>query len=490
MLPQSLDELIQEDHPVFVLNSVVDSLDLSSVIDGYGGGGAPAYHPAMLFKVVCYCYLRNIYSSRRMEEYLAENLHAMWLSGSSRPDHNTLARFRSGRLRTAMREIFRQVVHLLATAGLVGLEESYVDGTKVEANANRYTFVWGRSIQTRKNKIMERLNEVLDYADKVCDREVPSEPITFDKIKPELVRETVERLNECLRGKSVPEEIRNTLRTGKNWPDALETYEEQERVLAGRGSYSKTDPDATFMRMKEDRDNPKAQARPGYNLQISTENQFVTHYSVHHNPTDTLTLIPHLEGFKESYGELPKKLTADAGYGSQENYEYLASEEVEAFVPYNTFHSDEAKGPEPFDASHWPYDPEADTYVCPAGKVFERCGTRSSKSDHGYQHTYAEYRSSGCSGCPLLELCAGKGKEERLLSVNHELNAHRRRAREKLTSREGVARRKRRSFEVEPVFGNLKQNKSYRKCMLRGKEKVETELGLLALVHNLGKIAA
>src|SRR5579872_1941997 len=171
LLPPSLDELIPSTHPVRVVDSVIESLDLSGVLASYAGGGASFHDPSMLLKVVVYAYLRNIYSSRKMEEALKENIHFMWLSGQNRPDHNTLARFRSGRLRTSLREVFSQVVLLLAENGSLSLEESYVDGTKMEANAGRYTFVWGRSIKANKEKMVRRVNELLAYADEVEEAE-------------------------------------------------------------------------------------------------------------------------------------------------------------------------------------------------------------------------------------------------------------------------------------------------------------------------------
>lgn len=153
LLPPSLDEMIATNHPVRVVNRVVDQIDIRPLIRTYKGGGSSSYHPRMLLKVLIYAYLRNIYSSRQMEYSLRENIYFMWLSGMNQPDHNTINRFRGKRLEGQLKDIFSAVVLLLAEEGHMSIREVFVDGTKIEANANRYTFVWGKSIVTQKQKI-------------------------------------------------------------------------------------------------------------------------------------------------------------------------------------------------------------------------------------------------------------------------------------------------------------------------------------------------
>jgi transposase len=151
-----LEELIDPNHPVRVVNQVVDNLNLDSILDKYDGGGCPAYHPRLMLKVLVYGYVTNRYSSRKIEEALQQNIHFMWLSGMSYPDHNTINRFRSDRLKGVLREVFSQVVHLLIDHGHITLKEAFLDGTKIEANANRYTFVWGKAIR-KSRKALKRL---------------------------------------------------------------------------------------------------------------------------------------------------------------------------------------------------------------------------------------------------------------------------------------------------------------------------------------------
>lgn len=267
LLPPSLDELIDGNHPVRIVNQVLDNVDDRVLVKQYKGGGTSSYHPRMLLKVMVYSYLCNIYSSRKMETALKENIHFMWLSGMNRPDHNTLNRFRSEKLKDVLKEIFSQVVMMLADSGHISLKDVYVDGTKIEANANKFTFVWGNSIKTNKVKMSQQLNELWAYTQKVAQEELGDDtPTDFTPIDPEKVEETIARIDEALKGKEVSKEVRQKLNYArKAWPENLRRYKEQEDLLGERKSYSKTDPDATFMRMKEDYMN-NGLLKPGYNL--------------------------------------------------------------------------------------------------------------------------------------------------------------------------------------------------------------------------------
>lgn len=487
LLPPSLEDLISEHHPVRVVNRVIEHLDLSALIESYKGGGSSSYHPAMLLKVLVYAYLRNIYSTRKMEEAVCENIHFMWLSGNARPDHNTLARFRSQKLKDHVRTIFCKVVELLVDEGLVSLQEAFLDGTKIEANANRYTFVWGKSIKTNKEKMKRQLIELLEYAERVGRLEAGLS-VEFEEIDAKKVKETIAQINEALKDAPVDPKVKQKLRyADKHWPEALDRYAEAELILDGRNSYSKTDLDATFMRMKEDHMG-NGQLKPGYNVQLTTEDQFVTNYTVHPNPTDTKTLPAHMAAFKDLHGKMPEALTADAGYGSEENYEVLANEGVEAFVKFNKFDQEQNKGIAPFSPEAWEYDPDQDTFCCPAGRQLVHVGKTKRVTESGYEQHLDRYHSQSCAECPFREKCT-KSQEDREIEVSHKLRAHKKAARERLTSEEGVARRKRRCIEPEPVFGHWKHNKGFRRFNLRGKPQVATEIGLLAIAHNLEKLA-
>ena len=495
LLPPSLDELIDANHPVRIVNKVINSIDLRLLGARYKGGGASSYHPSMLLKVIVYSYLTNIYSSRKMETAIRENIHLMWLSGMQRPDHHTLNRFRSERLRYTLKTVFVRVVNLLADQGLVSLKEVYVDGTKLEANANKYTFVWGNAIKTNKIKMKQQLDELWRYAKLVAaeERELP-EPPPFETIDADKVNEAIEQIQQAIEEDQSPEgqQVKQKLKYAKkNWPAALDKYATQQQILEGRNSYSKTDHDATFMRMKEDH-MKNGQLKPGYNLQISTNNQYIVDYTIHQSSTDTATLEPHLNSHNEQYGSYPQTVVADAGYGSEQNYAYLAQNKMEGYVKYNYFDKDQHGAylkKHPFAASQLHYNAAQDVYYCPMGQQMQNIGTATQTTATGFKQKVTRYQAANCEGCPLRGACH-KSKYNRIIEVNHALNEHKRKATERLNSEKGIYYRKRRPVDVEPVFGNIKSNHGFRRFMLRGKEKVLIETGLLALAHNLRKKVA
>ncbi len=273
---------------------------------------------------------------------------------------------------------------LLHGEGLLDTKEVYTDGTKIEANANRYTFVWGKAIKKSKERISAQLKELCDYAGSVASAEMGSEEPCFVNPTPEKVSRMVEKINRALEGKAVDRKVKQKLGYAKkNWPAKLGEYTQKEQVLGERNSYSKTDPDSTFMRMKEDH-MKNGQLKPAYNLQLSTHGQFVVNYSIHPNPNDTLTLKPHLELYRSRYGFYPSVCTADAGYGSGENYSYLEDNSIRPLVKYSLFHRElrqESKRNRAYGLlENLYYDPGKDRYICPMGQAMEAGGESTRKT--------------------------------------------------------------------------------------------------------------
>jgi transposase len=493
LLPPSLDELITQEHPVRIVNQVLDKIDIDPLVKKYKGGGSSSFHPRMLLKVLVYSYINNTYSSRKIETALKENIHYMWLSGMSTPDHNTINRFRSDRLKEVLRKVFTQVVLLLAEQGLLNIKELYTDGTKIEAAANRYTFVWGNAIKTNKERIKKQLDELWQYAQRVAAAELPdTEPTGFDKIDADKVERTIEQINEALKDKPVSKEVKQKLNYAKkHWPSNLKKYAEQEKILNGRSSYSKTDHDASFMRMKEDH-MLNGQLKPGYNFQISTNNQYIVNYSLHQTTADTTTLQEHTQIYKEQYHHTPDVITADAGYGSEENYQYLCDNDIENYVKYNYFDKDQSGKTDkkyPFKPDALYYNDARDCYICPMGQQMQNIGTHQTKTKTGFTQTITRYQAKNCNGCPLRGVCH-KSKGNRIIEINQALNKYKQQTRQNLNSEQGIYHRKKRPCDVEPVFANIKNNHYFKRFMLRGKSKVEIEAGLVALAHNLRKKAA
>lgn len=494
MLPPSLDELIPIKHPVRIVNDVIDKVNIAPLIAAYESTGCSSYHPQMLLKVIVYGYVSNVYSSRKLETSCRENINFMWLSAMNYPDHNTINRFRGVRLKDTLRTIFEQVVFLLAEEGLLSINDIYTDGTKIEANANKYTFVWKKSIDTNKEKMKKQLADIWDYAQNIADDEdrLPDPP-DFTEIDSEKVKQTVEQLNKVLdKKKNVSKKVKAKMRyVTKNFPANLEKYEEQEKILGDRNSFSKTDKDATFMRMKEDH-MLNGQLKPAYNIQISTSNQYIVNYTVHSNPTDTRTLESHLAQHEKSFGSAPQVITADAGYGSEENYDLLKKKDIKAFVKYNMFDKQQNKNynkKKSLTAENLYYNKEKDIYICPMGQEMQFIGETKKKNSSGFEQTMRKYQAKNCNNCPMNGSCH-KSKGNRTIEINRNLNQHKQKVFEILNSEEGIEKRKKRCYDVEPVFGNIKNNHKFKRFMLRGKEKVEIEWGLLAIAQNIRKKAA
>jgi transposase len=487
LLPPDLNELIDAHHPVRVINSVIDNLNIDKLLETYKGGGTSSHHPRMLLKVLVYAYVCNEYSSRRIEQLLRRDVQFMWLSAMATVDHNTINRFRTQRLGKLLKDVFTQIVKLLVDSGHVSLKDVYVDGTKIEANANRYTFVWGNAIKTSKENMAAQLEALWEYAETVAAEELKDKrPASFAPVNPEQVKHTIDQINEALADKKVDKKVKQKLNYAKkNWPSNTAKYNAQEQILDGRNSYSKTDEDATFMRMKEDH-MENGQLKPGYNIQITSESQFVLNYTAHPNPTDTLTLARHIEDFEQTLGSTPNTLTADAGYGSEQNYELLEQKGIEAYVKYNYFDQEQKGARNSFATDQLHYNGDEDYFVCPMGQHMCNIGTHKEKNRSGYNQTITRYQAQNCNGCPMRGMCH-KQKANRIVEVNHKLRKLKDQASTRLRSEEGIRRRKQRCCDVEPIFANWKQNKGFRRFMLRGKDKICTEIGLLSIAHNLQK---
>jgi transposase len=493
LFPPSIEELIADDHPVRAVNGVIEQLDLAALTTAYSQEGQSSYHPKMMLKVMVYAYMDNTYSSRKIEKAMRENINYMWLSGRQVADHNTIARFRSQKLKECFKDIFTQVVLLLAGEGLLSLKEVFTDGTKIESAAGRYTFVWGNALKTNKKKMAEQLEAMWHYAQSIADEEDRDpEPPYFKEMDPEKIKQTAAKINAILKGnnQASTKAKAKAQYIEKTFPANLERYQAQEEILKNRGSYAKTDPDATFMRMKDDH-MKNGQLKPGYNVQISTTGQYVVHYSLHQDTNDVNTLAPHLESYTYHYQTLPQILTADAGYGSEENYQLLEKHGIEGYVKYNTFEQEQqgALAKKPFHRDNLYYNPEGDYYVCPMGQHMHKVGEKKAKTKTGYTQTYTQYKAKNCQCCPLRGVCH-TATGQRVVERCHTLEHYKQKARERLCSETGIEKRKRRTADVEPVFAHIKHNRNFTRFTHRGLKKVELEFGLHALAHNLSKKCA
>ena len=502
LLPARLEELIPEDHLVRVVNRVMDTLDLEPILNEYKGGGTSSYHPRMMLKVLVYAYSQKVNSSRQIAKGLRENVNFMWISGGNRPDFRTINRFRSSVMKEGIEVVFSEVLQYLIEGGYVTLENYFLDGTKIEANANKYKWVWAKSTAHYKERLQEKIQELLEkieaeneaeqeeYGDKDLEEMGGGNKGGSGGMNSETLEKRIEHLNERLaetmKNKKGAREIRALQE--EHLP-RLKKYEQQEKILAGRRSYAKTDHDATFMRMKEDH-MLNGQLKPGYNVQIGTENQFVVGFSIHQKTNDLNCLIPNLNQLQERLGRLPRTVIADAGYGSEENYAYLEKMGLEGIVKYPLFSKQQKRSwrKQRFRFENWGYDPARDEYFCPNHQRLTFRGKRIRVTDNGYRTTFRSYECSSCVECPLKPQCT-RSAWNRRIEVNPTLIQYQLQARERLVSERGRSLRARRGVEVETVFGRIKQDWGFRRFTLRGLEKVKTEWGLLCIAHNLAKLA-
>lgn len=489
LLPPSLDELVPENHMVRVVDAVIDRLDISDILSTYRGGGNSAFNPKMMLKVLVFAYLSNVYSSRRIEDLLRRDIYFMWLAGMKRPDFRTINYYRGKRLKEGFDAVFTQVVRLLHEEGFVSLKVQYIDGTKIESVANKYTFVWRGSVEKYDARLKAKTEALLRQIEQNHAIENQENPAA-EELTAEEVAERVGRIREKIDADNLSKEERNALKQIET--DAvprMNRYKEQLETMGSRNSYSKTDPDATFMRMKEDA-MLNGQLKPGYNVQISTENQFITNFGIYQRPTDTLTMISYLESFRTRYGMQSEEIVADSGYGSEENYEYMFRNGMTPYVKYNMFHVEQRRGyrNNPFRVSNLFYNPQDDFYVCPMGQKMKFIRQEKRYTASGYQQTVSVYRASRCEGCPLRGQCH-KSKRDRQIEVNHTLDDYKARARELLTSEHGLKHRSNRPIEPEAVFGQIKECGRFRRLRLKGLTGAKIDFGLKALAHNLRKLA-
>ena len=498
LLPPDISDLVPPDSVARVVDAVVEALDRERLVGLYPGGGAPAHDPAMMLKVVLYAYASGVYSSRKIARATRENVCFMWLTGMTPLDHMTVNRFRSERIRPAFEAIFTGLVALLAEKGVLDLSTYFLDGTKVEANANRYTFVWRKAVEGNRAKLQAKVRAHLEEVDRLCGAE-ESLAALLPEEDAEVTSGDVARvagaINARLEGSPKSRPLKRAKRlVERDFLPRLEGYESRvAEIGGGRGSLSKTDPDATFMRMKEDHMG-NGQLKAAYNVQVGTQNQVVVHATLHQRPGDTACAVPHLESLRAQFGGLPHTLVADAGYGSEGNYEWLRAEGVEAFVKYGNYHREQRPKfkRDPTKPKNWSYDEASDAYTCGFGRRLAFVCERGERSDLGHVGRTRHYRCEDCSGCPHRKACIrdDDGQKRRTAYINPAADAHRRRAEALLNSERGEELKKRRSTDVETVFGDIKRDFGFTRFTLRGLEKCTLEFRLVAAGHNIRKLHA
>lgn len=499
ILPMDFSDSIPKNHVARAVSTFVDGIDRQIFLEAYKGGGRPAYDPRMMTKILLYAYTQKWYSCRQIARALRENLPMMWLASQQTPDFRTIQRFRVHQMDTCFQSVFEDFTAQLLRQGYVSGQDYFLDGTKIEADANRYTFVWRKSAERYQAALLEKVRAIFreisaqvqldeqaiqdfmkDQKKTASAQKIEQWTKTVEKLTGERIKKATRRSPDRVLKKQVAS-------LKKDLIPRAHKYEAQIKTCGQRNSYSKTDTEATFMRMKED-PMKNGQLKPGYNVQIGTENQMILFYTIHQNPTDTRTLIPHLQQLADSPVAHPKHVIADAGYGSEANYLYLMEGHYQGLIPYNQLRKEEKKRfkNDLSKIQNWDYHELDDVFICPHHRrvIFKKYMTRT--DPYGYKRDFKIYECEDCTDCPFKNRCT-KAKGNRQVHYNPVYEETKAKARRALYSNEGRARYRRRKLEDEPVFGNLKQNLHFRRFHLRGLKKVHVEFGLLALAHNLMK---
>jgi len=496
-LPLNLEVLIPEDDSVRLLSLILEGLNYEKLYKAYSSmGRKPAVEPKILFKVLTYAYMNNIYSSRKIESACKRDINFMWLlEGCQAPDHSTIARFRKIYLKNAVEDLFYQMVQHLYHIGEIKFENLFVDGTKIEANANRYTFVWKKVVNKNEAKMYIKIKSCIDEINKTYMRSftVSKETLLVDiktvlsYLEEKRQQDKIEFIHGIGKRKSKLQKFMEELQV---FYERQEEYEIHNQLFEGRNSYSKTDPDATFMHMKDDH-MKNAQLKPGYNVQIGVEGEYITGVGVFQDRSDTSTLIPFLKDMESNLKLSYRNVVADSGYESEENYQYLEEKGQTYYIKPQTyeqwkkksFKNDISKRENMF------YDIEKDEYTCHNGKHLRPVGTMQRTSATGYVSEITIYECEDCTDCPYKDKCT-KAKGNRKMQVSKKFIEKRQVSYENITSEQGIMLRINRSIQVEGAFGVLKNDYNFNRFLTRGKISVKNEFILLCFGYNVNKLHA
>ena len=503
MIPMEWKILIDKDDVVFVLNDLIDNMNIDKLLETYSPLGSNSYNPKMMLKILMYGYIRKRYSSRLIAEAVESDIKFIWLAGGNKPTRNVINSFRKDKMKIIIEDVFIELLVVLEKKGYINTEEYFVDGTKIEANANKYTFVWKKAVEKYRAKLQEKVHELMKDIDSLNDEEdkfYPDKEINPEEITPEELEEFSKRLSDKLNEglekqkskdeKKKEQKIKKIVnKINKDFKPRLEKYNKDLEIMGeNRNSYSKTDHDATFMHMKEDHMR-NGQLKPGYNIQVGSCNGFVVNWSTHQNRNDNGTLIPHYERYQRFFGKLPDSTGADSGYGNQENYEFLKKNHIQNYIKYPLFHKEQTKKFKlmKYNWQNMIYDEINDNFICPEGKKLEYIKTREDKTETGFVQKSRVYECSECDSCPHKIECT-KSEGNRQIRFNKKLWQLKQEAKRNLMSKKGIEMRAKRAEYSEGIFGQIKWNMSFKRFLLRGLENVDLEWGILCFALNIKRM--
>lgn len=501
-LPFDIDCIIPENDSVRLLSQFVEEMDLTELYSTYTRIRENQVLPMNMLKIMLYGYMNGIYSSRDIEIACRRDINFMFLlEGACAPDHSTFARFRSLHFAPCSEKILGQMSNFLYEIGEISGESIFIDGTKIEAYANKYTFVWKKSITKNLAKLLTKIADLV----KECEQLYGIKLIYNNKVKMKHVKKLKKKLYELKKSEGIEfvhgcgkrkTALQKSIEKLEEYLSKFKEYNHKLYTCGERNSYSKTDTDATFMRMKEDA-MKNGQLKPAYNVQHGVDAEYITWLTVGPQPTDTTTLIPFLKSMEENINFKYLKIVADAGYESEENYSFIEENNQIAFIkPANYEISKTRKYKNDIGKiENMDYDAENDVFICKNGQKLKFESIKIRKSKTGYKSEKTIYSCEDCSNCTYKSKCI-KGNnsktplEERTkkFEISKKFNRQRKETLDRITSDEGCLLRMNRSIQAEGSFANIKQDMNFRRFMCRGQKNVLAESVLLAMAYNINKM--
>lgn len=498
VLPMLISDYLDICDPVLTFDRFMGEIELEKYLKCIPKHytGRLRYNPVSMLKTVLFGFMTNGYISlRELEDQCKINLRFMYLMEHQTPSYRTFGYFINEVIGDSVEEIFSDINRKIFEKEHVDLQHLYIDGSKFEANANKYSWVWKKSTEKSRYRLFEKITTLFQE----INEELLCTSIKLSintEYAPEYLREAAEKYAEVWqldeekfvhgRGHRKTMQQRHYERITE-YADKLEEYVEKIAICGEeRNSYSKTDHSATFMRIKTDYMG-NDQLLPAYNVQIGVADEYIAVVDVNQYRSDMDCFIPLMNRFKNIYGFYPKYPVADAGYGSYNNYIFCEQNDMEKYMKFTMFKketTDKEYHENPFRAVNFPIGDDG-IMRCPNGKAFH-FRYRQHVEGNKYGRQEEVYQCEDCSGCQYAEKCK-KTDKNRTVKLNHELTAMHQEVIENLESIHGALLRMNRSIQAEGTFGIIKNNRWYKRIVRRGFKSVQLEVFLVSIGHNLYK---
>ena len=473
---------IHDDIKLRLVKNMIERINLTELRKVYSSFGIkPTVNPVTMLQIIIFCYSEGIFSSREIEKSCKYDLRIKYLlDGQNPPDHSTINRFRQ-KIVNLTPNLLSQLVEILIKEKQIDLSSIYIDGTKIEAYANRYSFVWRGSTEKWQEKLRIRIIKHFNLNKDLTPSQVLEVvKIVFNQVSKECREKKINFVHGQGKRKH---QLQREYEQLKDWKNKLETYQEHLEIMGDyRNSYSKTDHDATFMRLKEDHMR-NGQLKAAYNIQLASASVFIIGENVSHHPNDMYTLKPFLTKLLKSYPNKLDKIVADAGYESEENYVYLAENNLTSYIKPSNYEQSKTrkyKKEQEFRKS-LVYDKTQDKYISKEGKEFIRSNDRYSKRKSGYVTTTKVYRCFDWNK---------DGQKTKGIYIAETFQKYRKESLENIISDQGIEERLNRSIQAEGAFSKIKSGLNYNRFHHRGKANIISEICLLSIALNLNKLAS